>query len=127
MKELTNKFLEIEKKLSIEKGEFELFALFLHENSSGKWDLVVSSQWARSDKKQSIGLIVNKIDEYLTDSEKLNLSRIIILDKDDAALNAILSSINVEHGTTEIANSLFFGLMIKHAFIITSKRVNDSV
>lgn len=48
------------------------------------------------------------------------LSRIIILDKDDAALKAIHQAMRVENGLGEISDNNFFGLTIKHAFVITS-------
>jgi hypothetical protein len=43
MKELLGKFVELEQRLSQERGEFSLFALFLREDASDKWDLVVSA------------------------------------------------------------------------------------
>ena len=50
------------------------------------------------------------------------LSRIIILGKDDAALSVLHRTIHVEHGLAEISDSNFFGLAIKHAYLITSKQ-----
>jgi hypothetical protein len=121
MREQVEKLLKVEKSLSESKGQFELFALFLREDSPNKWDLLISADWARANKKASINTIVEEIRKVLTDQELLMLSRIIILDKDDAALKAIHQGMRVEHGLAEITDSNFFGLSIKHAYLITSQ------
>jgi hypothetical protein len=121
MREQAEKLRDIEKELSESKGPFELFALFLREDASEKWDLVVSSDWARENKKEAIDTIVGKIRSIFTDEEMLMLSRLIVLEKDDVALKAIHSAMHVEHGLAEVSDSNFFGLEIKHAYLITSK------
>ena len=125
MREQAQKLQAVEKKLSESKGSFELFALFLREDAPNKWDLLVSSDWARNDKKAALSEIIQEIKNVLTDQEQLMLSRLIILDKDDAALKALHGTMHVEHGLAEIADSNFFGLAIKHAYLITSKRENS--
>ncbi len=121
MKEQIEKLQKVEKSLSESKGQFELFALFLREDSPDKWDLVISADWARANKKASIKTIIEEVRKELTDQELLILSRIIILDKNDAALKAIHQAMRVEHGLAEISDSNFFGLTIKHAYLINSK------
>jgi hypothetical protein len=121
MREQVEKLQNVEKILSESKGQFELFALFLREDAPNKWDLLISADWARADKKASINAIVREIRKVLSDQELLMLSRIIILDKDDAALKAIHKAVQVENGITEISDSNFFGLAIKHAYLIASR------
>ena len=65
--------------------------------------------------------IVEEIRKILSNQEILMLSRIIILDKDDAALKAIHKAKHVEHGLAEISDINFLGLAIKRAFLITSR------
>lgn len=122
MREQAEKLQKVEKSLSESKGQFELFALFLREDSPNKWDLLISAEWARADKKASINIIIQEIRKVLTDQDMLMLSRIIILDKDDEALKAIHQAMRVEHGLAEITESNFFGVAIKHAYLITSQR-----
>jgi hypothetical protein len=124
MKEQAEKLRNVEIDLSKEYGDFELFALFLREDAPNKWDLIISSDWARADKKVALNSIVEKIQSALKPQELMMLSRIIILEKDDAALNALHSAMHVEHGLAEISDSNFFGLAIKHVYLITSKRGN---
>jgi hypothetical protein len=124
MKEQAEKLRNVEIDLSKEYGDFELFALFLREDAPNKWDLIISSDWARADKKAALNSIVEKIQSALKPQELMMLSRIIILEKDDAALSALHSAMHVEHGLAEISDSNFFGLAIKHVYLITSKRGN---
>ncbi len=121
MKEQVEKLREIEKEICESKGSFEFFALFLLEDTT-EWDLIISSDWARLDKKAAISYIVEKIRKVFSDKEMLMLSRLIILDKDDTSLEAIHGLVQVEHGLIKLPNSTFFGLVIEHAYLITSKR-----
>jgi len=122
MREQAEKLQLVEKALSTSKGEFELFALFLREDAPNKWDLMVSSDWARHDKKTSLQLIITEIKKVLSNQEQVMLSRIIILDKDDAALKALQCAMHIEHGVAEISDINFLGLAIKHAYLITSQQ-----
>lgn len=122
MKEVIEKFREIEASLSEEKGEFNLFALFLREESANKWDLLVSADWIEGKKSISLQVIAKKIQEHLDKKELKNLSRIVLIEDDNPALEVFHKAISVEHGSAEIQESNFFGLQIKHAFIITSRR-----
>jgi hypothetical protein len=125
MREQAIKLQSVEKTLSDSKGPFELFALFLREDAPNKWDLLISSDWARNDKKAALNAIISEIQKNLTRQEQLMLSRLIILKKDDKAINALHSVMHVEHGMAEISDSNFNGLAIKHAYLITSKRENS--
>lgn len=125
MREQAEKLQAVEKALSKSKGSFELFALFLRDDAPNKWDLLISSDWARSDKKAALNEIIQEIQSVLTEQERLMLSRLIILEKNDAALKALHGVMHVEHGLAEISDSNFLGLAIKHAYLITSK-LDDS-
>ena len=120
MKEQAIKLQTVEKRLSESKGSFELFALFLREDAPNKWDLLISSDWARENKKTALDIIIAEMQKILTQPEQLMFSRIIILEKNDAALSAFQSAIRVEHGMAEVLDSNFNGLAIKHAYLITS-------
>ncbi len=122
MREQANKLKNVELELSKKYGSFELFALVLRADAPDKWDLLISSDWAREDKKSAIDRVVSSIQPELSQKELMMLSRIIVLDKHDSALKALHSAMDVEHGLAEITDSEFFGLAIKHAYLITSKR-----
>lgn len=125
MKKQAEKLLSVEIELSNAHGEFDLFALMLREDAPNKWDLIISSDWARENKKAALNAIVKKIQSTLTPQELLMLSRIIILENDDAALSAMHGAVHCEHSLTEILDCNFMGLAIKHAYLITSKRAKS--
>ena len=55
MRELLEQFVELERRLVEEHGQFSLFALFLREDSTDKWDLVVAAPWIEENRKEEIG------------------------------------------------------------------------
>jgi hypothetical protein len=123
MNELAEKLRSLEPQIASEQGPFALFALFLRDNAPDLWDLLVSAPWIEVDKGSALRYIVSKLKEAITAAELTSLSRVVIIDGNNPALNAIHSAIHVEHGIAEVQESIFFGLRIKHAYIITSKRL----
>ena|SRR5438270_527231 len=124
MKDFVNKFMELERKLAEEKGDFSLFALFLREDAADKWDLIVAAPWIEADRKEALPYIAKQIQETLKPEEITRLSRVVLIDQDNPALEAINRAISIEHGSADVQNSNFFGLQIKHGYIITSQRLN---
>lgn len=120
MREQAEKLQIVERKLSASKGQFELFALFLREGSPDKWDLLISSDWARDNKRSSLNVIIKELQSVLSEQEQMMLSRIIILDKDDVALKTLHDVMPVKHGLVELMGGNFFGLDMKQAYLITS-------
>lgn len=84
--------------------------------------MLVSADWIEGNKSDSLQLIAQKVQEYLEKKELLNLSRIVLIEDDNPALEAFQNAVSVEHGSAEIRESHFFGLNIKHAFVITSRK-----
>jgi hypothetical protein len=125
MKEFLNKFIAMEKELAEEKGKFALFGLFLREDVEDRWDLVISAQWLKSNNKQDYEIIAKSLKKFLSKEEVIYLSRIVILDKGNPILEAVNRAFSIEHGQVECKDCNFFGLQIKHAYIITSKRENE--
>jgi hypothetical protein len=124
MKQLAEKLVSIEQEVSSEKGEFSLFGLFLREDIENKWDLVVSASWIEPDKEYALDYLAKRLQSHLQPQELLAISRIVFVDEDSQATEAVHRAIRVEGGTAEVQDSNFFGLQIKHAYIITSKKQN---
>lgn len=122
MKELVEKLTTIEKETSAERGEYDLFALFPREDASNKWDILVSASWINDNKADALKYLAQKIQKAFTPEELFQISRIVIIERNNPALPALQQSIIIEHGAAEIKDSNFFGLQIKHAFLITSRR-----
>ena len=120
--ELPTKFAKLESDLSIAKGEFALFAIFLREDLPDRWDLMIAAPWASADKKGALDYIISKIKSDLGSAYLIQLARIVFIDPEDRAVQDLNSTIQIEHGAVEVRDRNFFGLQIKLAFIITSKR-----
>lgn len=122
MKDLADKIANVEREIAKEKGPFALFALFLREDAPDRWDLVISAPWAGEDKRETLNYLVAEIKSHLKPEDLISLSRIVVVEPSDEPVRAINRAIDVEHGKVEVKDSQFFGLPIKHAYIITSKR-----
>lgn len=124
MKELLDRFVNLEKILSDEKGDFSLFALFLREDAVDKWDLIVAAPWIEADRKEALPYITTHIQRAFNSDELSRLSRVVLVDQDNPAVLALNQAMRIQHGQNKVRDSNFFGLQIKHAYIITSQRVN---
>lgn len=127
MKELLEKFVDLERSLSEEKGDFALFALFLREDAVDKWDLILAAPWIEEDRKAALSEITKRIQGSFETEELSTLSRIVLVDLTNPAVEAVNRAVRIQHGQAEVANSTFFGLQIKHAYIISSERIEQPV
>ncbi|OHB62813.1 MAG: hypothetical protein A2Y76_09635 [Planctomycetes bacterium RBG_13_60_9] len=122
MKEIVEKLVRAEQEMAAEKGAFLLFAVFLREDAPDVWDLIVASPWVAEDKPGSLRYISDKVRSILDASELVKLSRIVLIEPDNPALAAFQQAIHVEHRIAEFKDSVFSGLRIKHAYLITSRQ-----
>ena len=120
--DLSNKFRDLESRIAQEKGGFTLFALLMREDVPDRWDLIVSAPWVGTDKHAAVEYFVNQIRSQLGQQDLTSLARIVVVDPQDAAVRAFNGLVEIEHGGAEVRDSNLFGLPVKHAFIITSKR-----
>ena len=126
MKQIIEKLASLERDIASEKGEFSLFALFLREDADDKWDLLASAPWLDANKRESLDYIVNQLRSRLDTQELLSLSMVVLLEKGNPVLEAIHKEIKVRHSMAEVKDSIFFGVPIKRAYIITSERDNSA-
>lgn len=113
---------QVMRELAAEKGDFTLFGLFLREEAPDKWDLVISSSWLEEGKLKALEEFVEKLASTIGEDEMLKFSRIVTVSHDDPNLDAILRAVSIDDGLMEVRESSFFGLPIKHAYILRSKR-----
>lgn len=117
------RFRDLEAYVAAEKGGFTLFALFMREELPDRWDLIVSAPWIGGDKQAAVGYFVEVIKSRLGVDDLIRLNRIIIAAPDEAGIQALNEAVQVEHGGIEVRDHDFFGVTVKLAYIITSKRV----
>jgi hypothetical protein len=121
MNAMVEKLIRVEREIAEDRGPFVLFAFLLREDAPGVWDLIVSAPWISQNESDSLKYIARRVQGVLSPEEMLKLSRIVMIEQDDPALEAIQKWFQIEHGAEEIHNSNFFGLEIKHGFIITAR------
>ena len=126
MKEIVQKLAKVEKEASSEKGAFTLFALVLREDAPDLWDLLIAAPWIEANKEDAIKYIAAKIKKVLNPQELMTLSRIVVIEQDNPFLDALHRAVHVEHGLMEVHHSIFSGLPIEHAYIITSQRAEKA-
>ena len=116
------KFRRVMEAVSAERGEFVFFGLFLREEALDKWDVVISAPWLEADKLKALKEFVEKVTTIVGKQELLTLSRIVPLYPNDPNLDALLQAVQVDNGPLELWHPDFFGLDIKHAYILRAKR-----
>jgi hypothetical protein len=115
------KLMAMEREVAAEKGCFRFFALLLREDSPGKWDLLVSAPWLDANQSDGMSYLAKQVQTRLDTEELLSISRLVFIGKDNPGLQAILRTVHIQHGCTEIGNCRnYFGLEIKRACIITA-------
>lgn len=114
---------KIERALSEEKGMFTLFALFVLEETPGNWDLLVAAPWIQKNTAVGHRRIAEELQESLSRQELRKLSNLIIVDQDNRGLADLQRAVHAEHDDIELRDRNFFGLDVKHARVITCRRI----
>jgi len=122
LRDFKERFMRLESHIVQEKGDFALFALFLREEEPGRWDLIAAAPWVVIDRQKATEYFIDKIKSVLGTQSLMDLSRIVLVDPDHADVADLNREIAVEHGAVEVKDTVFSGLAVKHALIITSKR-----
>lgn len=120
MKELISKLEVIERETRSERGQYDLFALFLRESSPNKWDILVSADWIRENEKEGLAYFYKKLQDSFTSSDFLKISAIVNIEENNPGL-ADLRGISVaKQGITEIKDINLFGLDIEKAYLLVT-------
>jgi hypothetical protein len=119
------RFQELELRIAAARGDFVLFALFMREDAPDRWDLIVAAPWVGSDKRKAVEYVVSEIKSSLGKQDLTSLSRIVVADPHDARVQALNALVQVVHSDVEVRDTHIFGLPVKHAYIITSKRLPE--
>lgn len=117
------KFAKLLEEINTERGDLSLFALVLREDAADKWDVLAAAPWMEVDRGSALKYLAEKLTRRLKKQELLDLSRIVVLEEGNPALEAFLRAMHVDQGSAaEVESSNFFGLPIKHALIFQAKR-----
>jgi hypothetical protein len=119
---LIDKFAELESQISAERGGFTLFVLVMREEAADLWDLIVSAPWAGGDRSNTVDYFVSQIKSRLGERTLLSLSRIVVVEPENSAVQDFNREFQIEHGRVEVRDTSIFGLPVKRSYIITSRR-----
>lgn len=111
--------------IAAERGEFSLFGLFLRDDAPDKWDLVVSASWLEEGKLKALREFAKELSAAIGEDKVLSLSRIVTLNPEDPALDAIMR-LEVSGGAVELRDTDVFGLKFKRAYILRAKRLQPA-
>jgi hypothetical protein len=118
------KYKVIRDRIMKEKGDLTFFGLILREDAPGTWDLVISAPWAESDQLAALQLISDIVKAELDLAELLQLSRVVILERESPVLHAFLSALPVkENSVAEFRESMVGGIRFRHAYILEAKQL----
>ncbi len=117
---LAERLRDLERDVALERGDFELFALVLREDSPDRWDLVMAAPWLNPLAMDDYELLAREIRTRLDAEHARLISRIVILQQGDPALEAFLRFAQLEHGTYALENIVLGSMNIQRAILITS-------
>ncbi len=121
---MARKFRDAEKQVSEELGDFALFGLFEREQIPGRWDVVASAPWLKTDREGTHRLLVALREKMDIQDWKL-IGAVVPLEPSSFYVECLVQYYHLEHQVEEI-NEIFpagqgtYGIRIGHAFLITS-------
>jgi len=116
---LNEKLRSGEMTLSREAGPLTLFGLFEQEDKPGKWDLIASASWLKSNRA-SIQRIVDALQPYFQTAEWGVIRQVVPLHTDEPFVQAMLRALRpAEHEVCEIGPLFTADYRIGRAVIIT--------
>ena len=126
MNRLPNDIIErverVEKAIADDRGGVLLLGLFLREDASSVWDLVVSTTWANPDSLDDLRYIAAKIHEAFAGTPLTFLSHIEVIRPDHPGLADVARLVEYGRvhpgGIVELRDETLFGLGIERAYLI---------
>ena len=114
--------------LEKEHGPLLICALFLRDDALGRWDVVISASWLNSSKMSSYEILAEGLKKFLSDSDLVHFSHIVILDEDDPTISYLLDLETIKNGGYKelSADTLSerFKFPIKKAYLLRSQKLD---
>ena len=118
----TDELRHFMKRVEARKGRFTLFGVFMREDSPGPQDLVVSAPWLEEGKLKALGEFVKNMSDEFGQDNVMSFSRIVTLNHDNPALQAILNEAAPVEEPLEKQGPSLFGLPVEHALILRAEQ-----
>lgn len=115
---MVRKFREAEEKVSHERGGFYLFGLFERRQTPGRWDLVASAPWLKTDREGTLELVMLLRDKMDTGDWKI-VASVLPVEPSGDFVQWMVDNYDLNHQTEEVFGSGFSNVSVGHAFLIT--------
>ena len=127
MVEIIEKLKSAITSLEKDNGPLLICALFLREDAFGKWDIILAASWLDTKEMRSYKILSAKLKDFLTDSELVQFSHIVILDQHDPTISFLLDlDTLINGGYKELSSEILsekFGFTIKKAYLLRSQKI----
>jgi hypothetical protein len=122
---VAKRLTDVANRIKTAKGPLELFGLFLRDDSTNLWDIVISAPWLKADSRTSFEYVASQLRSVMTDKELSGLSRIVILDHGGAVLRSFLEEFGGHVGEADVHFTLEGDTIIRRAYIILANSVTS--
>jgi hypothetical protein len=116
-----DRYKKILKRIAEEKGDINFFALMLRDDAHDKWELAIAAPWAEPDRYSAIRYIAGILKAELQTQEILQLSRIVVLEKDSPVLAELLSSLAFKDHAGGLHDWTAGGHRFRHVYILEAR------
>ena len=127
MIEIIEKLKSAISSLEKENGPLLICALFLRDDALEKWDIILAASWLNPKEMRSYEILSKKLQKFLSASELVQFSRIVVLDQDDPIISFLLELETVKNGGyKELAANVLsekFRFTIKKAYLLRSQKL----
>lgn len=116
---MVEKFKEILRIITSEKGEVSLFGMFKMDDITDKWSVILSAPWTESSEKDdSFKYLTGLIQKSLSEEESNDIARVGIFSENEHLVQLLL-----EYKTgSRIQDEKINGNIIHDGFILESKK-----
>jgi len=106
-----------------QRGSVYLFALFEREETSGKWDIVLSSDWSDNERGDAVRLISDALVPKLNPEEISALSRVFIAPSYDPAVEELIEADQAQHVERFYTSGFsFMGVPIRQLYVFRTQK-----
>ena len=110
-----------------ERGPVYLFALFEREETSGKWDIILSSEWSDKEPTEAVWLISDALVPQLTPAELSALSRVFVAPSGEPEVENFVEIDQSEHVERFYASGFtFMDVPFRQVFVFRTRKVPRS-
>ena len=116
---IAQKLRYAEEKVAGERGDFFLFGLFERQECPGRWDLVASAPWLKTDRN-GIAELIALLRRNMDTGDWKVVSRVVPIDPADEFVEWVTTHYTVDHQVEDVYSAGFSNLGVGHAILITS-------